>query len=126
LRWGGGAGVVLGLLVLGSAHWLPGLFSRDPTVVALLTSSLLLVAAHQPVAGPVFVLDGVLIGAGDARWLAGAGVVMLVAFLPAAWLVERSGTGVVGLWWALLWFMLVRLAALSWRAGSSAWRRTGA
>ena len=60
----------------------------------------------------MFVLDGVLIGAGDGRWLAGAGLVMLVAFLPAAWLVLDRDLGVVGLWWALTWFMVVRGALL--------------
>src|SRR6185436_13286817 len=42
------------------------------------------VAPLQPVNGVVFVLDGILIGAGDLRFLAWAMVGGLAAFLPAA------------------------------------------
>ena len=126
LQWGVGCGVVLGVAVLALAPWLPGLFSNDPAVTALLTTSLFVVAVHQPIAGPVFVLDGVLIGAGDARWLAGAAVATLLVYIPAAMLVWVTDSGVVALWWALLWFMVVRLGVLSWRARQDAWLRTGA
>jgi putative MATE family efflux protein len=126
LLWGTGAGFALAVAVVAVAPLLPAVFSADPAVGALLTGSLLVVAAHQPVAGPVFVLDGVLIGAGDARWLAGAGAVTTLAFLPAAVLVQVSDLGVVGLWWALLWFLVVRLALLTWRARGDTWMRTGA
>ena len=61
---------------------------------------LLIVALHQPVSGVVFVLDGVLIGAGDGRYLAWAGVVNLVCFIPMALAVlvarRRAGLAVVG------------------------------
>ncbi|MFZ0322772.1 MAG: MATE family efflux transporter [Actinomycetes bacterium] len=126
LQWGIGAGFALAGLVVLLAPLLPAMFSADPAVRSLLTASLLVVAVHQPVAGPVFVLDGVLIGAGDATWLAGAGAVTLVAFVPAAALVRANDDGVVALWWALLWFMVVRLALLAYRARGDTWLRTGA
>ena len=47
----------------------------DPAVADLLVPVLLVAAVLQPVAGVVFVLDGVLIGAGDGRYLAVAGLV---------------------------------------------------
>jgi Na+-driven multidrug efflux pump len=59
-----GTGVLRGLQV-------PSLFSAAPAVRRLLPAVLLVAAAQQPVAGVVFVLDGVLIGAGDRttwRW----------------------------------------------------------
>jgi putative MATE family efflux protein len=124
VRLGATMGVVLGLLVLACVPWLPSVFSHDAVVRGLIASSLVIVAIMQPLAGPVFVLDGVLIGAGDGRWLAGAGLVMLVAFVPAAYLVLARDLGVVGLWWALTWFMVVRGLLLAWRSRGDAWLRT--
>ena len=124
VRLGAVMGVVLGLLVLVCVPWLPSVFSHDAVVRGLIASSLVIVAIMQPLAGPVFVLDGVLIGAGDGRWLAGAGLVMLVAFVPAAYLVLARDLGVVGLWWALTWFMVVRGLLLAWRSRGDAWLRT--
>jgi putative MATE family efflux protein len=124
VRLGATMGAVLGLLVLLCVPWLPAVFSHDPVVRSLIAASLVVVAIMQPLASPVFVLDGVLIGAGDGRWLAGAGLVMLAAFVPAAYLVLARDLGVVGLWWALTWFMVVRGALLAWRSRGDAWLRT--
>ena len=124
VRLGAVMGAALGLLVLLCVPWLPALFSSDPVVRGLIAASLVVAALQQPLASPVFVLDGVLIGAGDGRWLAIAGVVMLAAFAPAAWLVLDRDLGVVGLWWALTWFMVVRGALLAWRSRGDAWLRT--
>jgi putative MATE family efflux protein len=124
LRLGAGLGVVLGLVLVACLPWLPSLFSHDPVVRTLITGALVVAAIQQPLASPVFVLDGVLIGAGDGQWLAFAGTVVLVAFVPAAYLVLAHDLGVVGLWWALTWFMLVRAALLGWRAHGDAWLRT--
>ncbi len=124
VRLGATMGMVLGLLVLVCVPWLPSVFSHDAEVRGLIASSLVIVAIMQPLAGPVFVLDGVLIGAGDGRWLAGAGLVMLVAFVPAAYLVLARDLGVVGLWWALTWFMVVRGLLLAWRSRGDDWLRT--
>ena len=126
VQWGLAVGVLLGLLfVLARPVYVP-LFTEDPQVRAQLSAALLVVGLMQPVAGVVFVLDGVLIGAGDARYLAAAGIGTLAAFLPAAGLVLVTGAGLVALWWALVVFMLARLAFLSARASSDDWTVTGA
>lgn len=124
--WGVVAGVVLGALLLVTRPLVVPLFTPDADVQRLLSAVLLVAALHQPVAGIVFVLDGVLIGAGDGRYLAWAGVVNLVAFAPMALAVEWLGGGLTGLWWALTGFMLVRLATLVWRERSDAWLLLGA
>jgi Na+-driven multidrug efflux pump len=126
VRLGVVMGAALGLLVLVCVPWLPSLFTSDPVVRSLIAASLVVAALQQPLAAPVFVLDGVLIGAGDGRWLAGAGLVMLAAFVPAAYLVLARDLGVVGLWWALTWFMVVRGVLLAWRSRGDAWLRTSA
>ena len=58
------------------------LFTPDPAVQAAIAGGLVVVALGQPLSGFVFVVDGVLIGAGDGRWLARAMLVTLVG-LPA-------------------------------------------
>jgi putative MATE family efflux protein len=121
VRIGVVVGIGLGVLVLVLVPWLPSLFTDDPVVASLLTAALLVAALQQPLAAPVFVLDGVLMGAGDGRWLAIAGTAMLVAFLPAAYLVLALDLGVVGLWVALTWFMVVRGVLLGWRVRGDAW-----
>jgi putative MATE family efflux protein len=126
LQWGVGAGLVLAAIVALASPVIPMVFSSDPAVRHLMMVTLLVIAVHQLIAGRVFVLDGVLIGAGDARWLAGAGFVVLLAFVPAAALVLYVQGNVVDLWLALLWFMVVRLVVLERRARSDAWIRTGA
>jgi Na+-driven multidrug efflux pump len=87
---------------------------------------LLLIALHQPVSGLVFVLDGVLIGAGDGLYLAVAGVATLVVFVPLAFAVLWADGGLAALWWAFTAFMVARLVTLLWRERSDSWLVLGA
>jgi len=119
-------GGVLLILVLVIRPWLPGWFSDDAVVMGLISSALLVLALQQPLAGLTFALDGVLIGAGDMRFLAIAQTAVMVLFIPAAWLVLISDLGLDGLWWAMAWFLLVRAIILGWRARGSTWLVTGA
>lgn len=123
--WGIGSGVAFGLLVVVARPFVPALFDANPVVAAELLGMLWVVAALQPIAGVVFVLDGVLIGAGDRRYLAWAGVWTTLAYLPAAILVDLWGGGLVMLWLALGLWMTARLAALSVRAYGTAWLVAG-
>jgi putative MATE family efflux protein len=126
VRWGVAGGVVLGALVLAAAPVVPALFTSDPAVRSALAGALVVVALQQPLSGLVFVLDGVLIGAGDGRWLAGAQVLLLVAYLPVALVVRTQGLSAAGLWIGFAVFMALRGLALSWRARSEAWAVVGA
>jgi Na+-driven multidrug efflux pump len=87
---------------------------------------LLVVIVQQPAAGVVFVLDGVLIGAGDQDYLAVAGLVTLGVFAAAATIVVRTGGGLVALWIAYAAWMMARLVTLAVRARGSRWLVTGA
>ena len=131
LVWGVGSGVVLGLLLLAARPLLVPLFSPDRGVQEALAAALVVVALAQPLSGWVFVLDGVLIGAGDGRYLAVAGVLTLVAYLPLALLVlgaPVSGTaGLVWLWVSFgFGFMLARAVTLGLRERGGAWLVVGA
>ncbi|MFJ1866641.1 MATE family efflux transporter [Streptomyces sp. NPDC088097] len=126
VRWGIVAGLVLGLLVaLARPVFIP-LFTSDPVVEDALLPGLLVVALTQPVSGIVFVLDGVLMGAGDGPYLAKAMVLTLAVFAPAALLVPALGGGLTALWWAMTLMMLVRMVTLQLRARSGRWLVTGA
>lgn len=124
--WGAVAGVAFALAVLAVRPVLPLAFTDDPAVHALLLTALLIVAALQPLAGVVFVLDGVLIGAGDLRYLAVASIVATVSFLPAAAAVLLTGAGLAGVWGAIGVWMLARLVTLGARERGTRWMVTGA
>jgi putative MATE family efflux protein len=125
-RWGIWLGLLLMALVLAVRTWLPQLFGEDPTVQAMVAAALVVVAVQQPLAGVVFVLDGVLLGAGDAVFLAWAQVLALAVFAPVAWWVWRSEGSVTQLWLALSAFMVARAGAFLWRTRGDAWLVTGA
>jgi putative MATE family efflux protein len=126
VEWGVACGVLFGALVLAARPWLPAVFTSDAGVRSQLLAALVVVALLEPVAGVVFVLDGVLIGAGDQAYLAVVGVVQTLAFLPAAWLVLVHGGGLVALWLAIGVWMAARLITLGLRARQDAWLVTGA
>ncbi|MCW1248633.1 MATE family efflux transporter [Acaricomes phytoseiuli] len=136
LLWGFGFGIVTGALMLLASRWLGWLFSPDPQVHAALSGALLGLALGQPLAGLVFVLDGVLIGAGDSRYLALAGVLCLLAYLPLLfWVAATTGAqsglepaqALGWLWLAFgVGYMLARAITLGVRIRGTAWQRTGA
>ncbi|MFJ2824930.1 MATE family efflux transporter [Streptomyces toxytricini] len=126
VQWGIVSGTVLGLLLAAARPLIVPLFTTDPAVEEALLPALLVVAASQPVAGIVFVLDGVLMGAGDGRYLAWAMLATLAVFAPAALLVPALGGGLTALWWAMTLMMLVRMATLQLRTRSGRWAVAGA
>ncbi len=129
LRWGVWFGVGLAVLILALHRLIPLGFSADPQVRDALAAALIVVAVGQPIAGIAYVLDGVLIGAGDATWLAWAQTAFLLAYLPmvaALVLVGVEGTsGLVWLWVAFLAFMTIRSAGMLSRARTDLWLVTG-
>ncbi|MEU1345703.1 MATE family efflux transporter [Streptomyces sp. NPDC005775] len=126
VQWGVVSGVVFGVLIVLARPLFVPLFTSDQSVQDALLPALLVVALTQPVAGVVFVLDGVLMGAGDGTYLAWAMLVTLAVFAPAALLVPTLGGGLAALWGAMALMMLVRMATLWLRARSGTWMVTGA
>ncbi|WP_405193612.1 MATE family efflux transporter [Streptomyces anulatus] len=126
VEWGLGCGIVLGVLIVLARPLFIPLFTSDPSVKDTLLPALLVVAVSQPIAGVVFVLDGVLMGAGDGRYLAWAMLVTLAVFAPVALLVPSLGGGLTALWWAMTLMMAVRLVTLWLRTRSGRWIVTGA
>ena len=126
IGWGWWSGVVAAVGLLAVHTVLPPLFSSDDAVADALVPALIVVALIQPISGIVFVLDGVLIGAGDGAYLAWAGIVVLAAYTPLVGIVWLTGGGLAWLWCAYGGFILARMATLVLRERSDKWLITGA
>ncbi len=130
VQWGVLSGIVTGVLLAAASPWLGALFTPDEAVRDALVPVLLVAAAFQPVAGVVFVLDGVLIGAGGTAPLPGlgAGSRCSACYAPLVLLTSALGAGLTGVWVVVfgLLFMGGRLVTLVRRARGEAWLVTGA
>lgn len=130
IRWGLGFGVITGGVIAVAAPFAPALFTPDAQVASGITAALLVMAVAQPLAGFVFVLDGVLMGAGDVKYLAMVGLANLAIYLPVLWLIAQAGfTGTEAIAW--LWagfaalFMGARGVSLGLRARGERWMIAG-
>ncbi|MFG2345979.1 MATE family efflux transporter [Streptomyces phaeochromogenes] len=126
VQWGIAVGVVLGGLVIVSRPLFLPLFTSDSVVHDTALPALLMVALSQPICGIVFVLDGVLMGAGDGPYLAWAMILTLAVFAPVALLVPVFGGGLTAVWGAMTLMMTVRMLTLWLRTRSGRWIVTGA
>jgi putative MATE family efflux protein len=124
---GGASGVAFAILIGAGAPVLPGLFSPDPAVQDQARVAWVWFVAMQPLAGVVFALDGVLIGAGDVRFMRNLTLVAALGFfLPAVWLAYWLDLGLGGVWAGLTVFIIVRLVGLVLRLRGAAWAVSGA
>jgi len=134
-RWGIGGGILTGVVVLALSRVISSGFTNDARVVGAATGAFVVIALVQWLAGYVFVIDGVLMGAGDNVWLAVAMVVAVLVWVPVVLFAARggqplpggSGHELAGLWvWFGAGFMALRGVGLWWRFRSDAWLVTGA
>jgi putative MATE family efflux protein len=119
-------GAVAGLAVLLFRDELARAFSPDPAVIAATAAVLIWVAVTQPLNGYVFALDGILIGAGDLRYLGRTMAVTAVVFTLLALVLMWTGQGLNRLWAALVVFMMLRAVALWARWRTDRWIVLGA
>jgi putative MATE family efflux protein len=127
IAWALAAGGLFAAVLLALSGTLPRAFTSDPAVIERAHAIWLMLASMQPLAAVVFALDGILIGAGDTRYLAGS---MLLAgvgvYVPIALLALALDWGVTGVWAGLLAMMGVRLLTLGHRFAGARWAVTGA
>ena len=133
IRWSFGFGAITGLLLGATALWLPYIFTTDPVVIEATTAGLLVLAVSQPLSGYVFVLDGILMGAGDAKYLGLIGVANIVIYLPAlyglaALAANATHIGAVALVWIGFAgiYLAARAVGLWLRIRTDTWIRLGA
>lgn len=124
--WGVGVGVAIGIVTAVVSPWWPRIFTADPAVISAVLWALLISAVCEPLAGLVYMYDGVLIGANDGWYLAKAGLVNLALYTPAlvaVWLwAPQGGVGLAWLWVCYCGiFFAARLLTLWLRIRTDAW-----
>ena len=126
IAWSVGMGLALAVVLVAARESVATVFSDDPAVVALAGFLLVHVALMAPLGGVAFALDGVLIGAGDqrfmARAMAGAAVVSVTAMVAG----RLAGQGIGWLWAAIWLFIGLRSIFLGLRFASDRWQVVGA
>lgn len=124
--WGAVAGAAAGVVLLAGASAVPGVFSDDPAVLGQAERIWWVFALMQPANAVVFVLDGVLIGAGDTAYLMWSMLGALGVFAPWAVLVHADGWGITGIWAGLCMVIAVRLGTNVARLVGGRWAVAGA
>jgi putative MATE family efflux protein len=121
-----GVGLLIAVVMAGLTTVLPHAFTTDPRVLDRLDAIWPIYALMQPVNGLVFALDGILIGAGDTRFLKWSmAFSSLVVFAPIALLALAEGWGIVGVWCGLLALIVARLATCGTRFAGRRWAVVG-
>ena len=127
IEWAVAAGALFALLLLALGDLLPRAFTGDPAVIERAGEIWPLFALMQPASGAVFALDGILIGAGDTRFLMwGMLAASLLVFVPVALVSLALDLGIVGVWAGLLGLIAVRLITCGVRFSGGRWAVTGA
>jgi putative MATE family efflux protein len=135
LFWGLITSVGLGALLAASSPVIGRVFTSDDeagvAIAGAIGAGVLVIAASLPIGAVVFVLDGILIGAGDGRYLAWTGVINLVVYLPLLWVATRLATDVIGAVVGIqlafcVGYLAARAVTLSLRARGTRWMRVGA
>jgi putative MATE family efflux protein len=123
IRWGVGVGASSGLLLIAVGPLIGLLFTDDSAVRHALFPVIVVIGLGEALCGVAFVLDGVLVGAGDTRYLA-ASMTVAVAIYAAALLVllQVPGANLVALWAVFAVFLIgARAVALLRRIRTDAW-----
>jgi putative MATE family efflux protein len=126
-RYGLVLGIGFGVLFATLHGVLPPVFTPDAAVLAAVPVAWWFFTAMQPIAGVVFAIDGVLLGAGDAAFLRTSTLAAAVlGFLPLTWASLAFGWGLAGIWSGLAAMMLIRFATVTVRVRRGHWAVTGA
>jgi putative MATE family efflux protein len=120
--WGLGTGLLVAAVLIASRDLLLPLFTDDPAVLAQARVVWWFLAGMQPLAGVVFALDGVLMGAGDVGYLRTVTIgSALAGFLPLSLLAGPFSLGLAGVWTGLTLFIALRLVAVLVRVAGDQW-----
>jgi putative MATE family efflux protein len=126
IGWAVAAGTLFGLILLALGGVIPRAFTSDQAVIERAHEIWPLFAAMMPLNGAVFALDGILIGAGDTRFLMWGMLAAAAVYIPVALLALHEGWGILGVWAGLVGLIVVRLLTCGGRFLSSRWALTGA
>ena len=126
IGWSVVAGTMFGLVLLAFADLIPRAFTSDAAVLERASEIWPLFALMMPANGAVFALDGILIGAGDTRFLMWGMLAAAAVYVPVALLALAEGWGIVGVWCGLVGLILVRLLTCGARFAGGRWALVGA
>jgi Na+-driven multidrug efflux pump len=126
IGWAVMAGIGFAVLLLALGGVLPHAFTGDERVIDRAQAMWPLLVLMMPFNGAVFALDGILIGAGDTRFLAGAMLFAALVSIPLAVVALEAGWGIAGVWGALCAFIGIRLVTAGARFATGRWALTGA
>jgi Na+-driven multidrug efflux pump len=127
IGWSVIIGALFGLILVGLGTTVPDLFTNDPAVIDQAEKIWWIFALTMPFNGAVFALDGILIGAGDTRFLMwGMLAASLLVFVPIALASLALDFGIVGVWCGLLGLIAARLVTCGWRFRGRRWAIVGA
>ena len=125
ILWSTGIGAFAGCVLAISHDSFTEIFSADNAVVELGSFIVLHVAAMAPLSGVAFALDGILIGAGDQRFLAKAMLFSAMISIPLMLIVGVNDFGIGWIWGSIWVLMATRSAVLYLRFRSTKWQRLG-
>jgi putative MATE family efflux protein len=124
--WSVGLGAAFAVVLLPLGGWIPRAFTSDPAVLHQAKLIWPLFAVMQPLAGAVFALDGILIGASDTSFLMWSMLAAsLLVYIPIALLSLAFGWGIIGVWIGLDALIVARLAFLGTRFAGRRWAVVG-
>ena len=126
IAWSAVIGLAFGGVLLALGDFVPGLFTNDRAVIDKAGEIWPLFALMMPFNGAVFALDGILIGAGDTRFLMWGMLAAAAVYVPIVLLAYDRGWGIEGVWWGLCALIGVRLLTCAGRFAGSRWALTGA
>ena len=126
ILWSVVVGAVFGVLLFALEDVIPHAFTDDPLVIERAHEIWWLFALLMPLNGFTFALDGILIGAGDTRFLMWGMLAAAAVYVPIALLSLHQGWGIVGVWCGLAALMGVRALTCGVRFLGSRWVLTGA
>ena len=126
IGWAVVIGAGFGAVLLALGDFVPELFTNDPAVIAKTNEIWPLFALMMPFNGAVFALDGILIGAGDTRFLMWGMLAASAVYVPIALLTLQRDWGITGVWWGLVALIGIRLLTCGVRFAGSKWALTGA
>lgn len=119
-------GVLVAVVLLVARDPIIGVFTDDEVVAERARAMWPLLCLMLPFASAVFAFDGILIGAGDARFLALAMTGAAAIGVPLLLIAQQHDWGIVGVWAAVNAVIVARLIGTGWRYRDRRWARAGA
>jgi putative MATE family efflux protein len=125
IGWSVTLGTAFAAVLLPLAHVLPQAFTSDPLVLHEAAELWPYFALMQPLAGAVFALDGILIGASDTSYLMWSMLAASALFIALAAMALALDWGIVGVWIALDVLIASRFTLLWVRFRGRRWAVVG-